>query len=204
MHYHYPVYIRLWHLLNALFFLALIMTGLSMQYSNPDSPFISFPLSVKLHNISGIGLTANYLIFFIGNIISGNGKHYREPLKNLDKKYYLQVKYYISGFFKREKPPYPVTEKNKFNPSQAISYAVAMYIGVPLLLITGWGLLFPETILSRVFGVSGLVLTDLLHVITGFLMSVFMFVHIYICTIGKNPFGNFRAIITGWSEAEEK
>ena len=62
MIYHYQGFIRLWHLLNALFFLVLILTGLSMQYSDPDTTMIPFATSVKLHNVCGIGLTANYLI----------------------------------------------------------------------------------------------------------------------------------------------
>ena len=83
MYYHYPLYIRFWHILNALFFLLLILTGLSMQYSNPDSPLISFPVSVKIHNICGIGLTINYLLFLLGNIISGNHKNYRMQMKRM-------------------------------------------------------------------------------------------------------------------------
>jgi thiosulfate reductase cytochrome b subunit len=189
--------------LNALFFLVLIITGLNMQYSDPDNPFISFSISVKLHNICGIGLTASYLIFLIGNMITGNGKFYRIPVKGLFKRISLQARYYIRGFFKHEKAPFPVNGDRKFNPLQAISYTTAMYIGVPLLFITGLGLLIPEIVPGRIFGISGLLLSDLVHVITGFLMSVFMLVHIYMCTIRKKPAGSFRAIITGWIEVEE-
>ncbi len=201
MIYHYQGFIRLWHLLNALFFLVLILTGLSMEYSNPEAPWISFRIAVRMHNVCGIGLTANYLLFFIGNVISGNGKHYRIQWKGLKGRMARQFHFYIRGCFRKEKPPYPVTEDRKFNPLQAFTYAAAMYIGVPVMIITGWGLLFPEATIDRVFGVSGLLITDLLHVISGFLLSIFMFVHIYLCTMGTRPGSNFRAIITGWHEA---
>ena len=204
MVYHYQGFIRLWHLLNALFFLVLILTGLSMQYSNPDAPLIPFATSVKMHNVCGIGLTSNYLIFFIGNIISGNIKQFKVQWKGLRKKVMQQLRYYFFGYLKLEKSPFPVTEDRKFNPLQAVTYAMVMYIGVPVLFITGWGLLFPETILDRIFGLSGLLATDLVHVIVGFLLSIFMFVHIYTCTIGKNPRKNFRAIITGWADVEKE
>jgi len=203
MFYHYPVFIRIWHLLNALFFLVLILTGLSMQYSNPDQPFISFPVSVQLHNICGIGLTINYMIFFIGNISSGNGKNYRIQFRGLTKKLILQAKYYTIGYFKKAKKPFPISEDRKFNPLQAVTYMMSMYIGLPLLFITGWGLLFPESILDRIFGVSGFVLTDLVHIIIGFLLSIFMVIHIYLCSVGTKPKDNYRAIITGWGEIEE-
>ena len=203
MIYHYQGYIRLWHLLNTLSFLVLILTGLSMQYSDPDTPLIPFATSVRLHNIFGIGLTANYLIFFIGNIITGNRKHYRFQWKGLRKKILLQLRYYLWGYLNKEKSPYPVTEDIKFNPLQALNYAMAMYAGVPILFITGWSLLFPETILDRIFGVSGLLVTDLVHVITGFLLSVFMLIHIYTCSIGKRPMNNYRSILTGWADVEK-
>jgi thiosulfate reductase cytochrome b subunit len=186
--------------LNALFFLVLILTGLSMQYSDPDAPLISFPVSVELHNISGIGLTINYLLFLLGNLFSKNGKNYRIEWKGARLRMMKQFRYYVSGYLRKEKPPYPVTIDRKFNPLQAFSYALAMYVGVPVLCITGFGLLFPEAILDRIFGVSGLLVADLVHVITGFLLSVFMIVHIYLCTLGLAPGRHFKAIITGWYE----
>ena len=203
MIYHYQGYIRVWHMLNALFFLVLILTGLSMQYSDPDSPLIPFATSVKLHNIFGICLTANYLVFFIGNILSGNRKQYRVQWKGLRKKIMLQLRYYLWGYLNKEKSPHPLSEDIKFNPLQAVTYAMAMYAGVPILIITGWGLLFPDAVLDRIFGLSGLLSTDLVHVITGFLLSIFMFIHIYTCSIGKSPKSNYRAIITGWAEVEK-
>jgi thiosulfate reductase cytochrome b subunit len=203
MVYHYQIFIRVWHLLNALLFLLLILTGLSMQYSNPDAPLIPFASAVKIHNVCGILLSVNYLLFLIGNILTRNGRHYRVQWKGLRKKVMVQLRYYLWGYLLKEKSPHPVTEQFKSNPLQAFSYALAMYIGLPLLFITGWGLLFPEAIIDRIFGVSGLLATDLMHVIMGFFLSIFMLVHIYTCTIGKNPRGNFRVILTGWADVEK-
>jgi thiosulfate reductase cytochrome b subunit len=190
-------------MLNTIFMLVLIVTGLSMQYSARDSFMIPFRISVELHNICGIALTASYLIFFIGNIKSGNRKHYRLQWQGLRKRMSLQLRYYLSGYFIKQSPPFPVSSESKFNPLQAVTYVMAMYIGLPLVMITGFGLLFPEIILDGIFGVNGLVLTDLLHVIMGFLLSIFMIVHIYTITMGLHPLRNFRAIITGWHHVEE-
>jgi thiosulfate reductase cytochrome b subunit len=204
MYQHYPLYIRLWHLLNAVFFLLLILTGLSMQYSNPDHPFISLSASVRIHKICGIGLTLSYLIFFTGNIISGNGKNYIIRFKNLLKNISIQTRYYIRRSWKKTESLFPITSNRKFNPLQALFYTLAMYIGVPLLFITGLGLMFPEAVVNRIFGISGLLLTDLIHISAGFLMAAFLIVHIYMSTLGKTPFSSFRAIITGWQQLEEK
>ena len=56
--YLYPVYLRLWHLLNALFFLVLILTGLSMQYSDPSAPWISLYLADRMAKHLGTALPA--------------------------------------------------------------------------------------------------------------------------------------------------
>jgi thiosulfate reductase cytochrome b subunit len=139
----------------------------------------------------------------MGNMISGNGKNYRIQFKGLWKKMMSQAKYYTLGYFRKGKKPFPITEERKFNPLQAVSYMMSMYIGLPLIVITGWGLLFPEALIDRIFGVSGLLLTDLVHVVIGFLLSVFMIIHIYLCSIGKSPRENYRAIITGWGEIDD-
>ena len=196
--YLYPVWIRLWHWTNALLCLLLIITGVSLQYSNPQYPFIRFDIAVSMHNISGIILTISYLGFIIGNIITPNGKYYKTKLNGLFDSLKKQFIYYTIGIFKHAEKPYPITLERKFNPLQKVSYLVAMYLFMPLIFITGWGLLFPETNLTNVFGISGLQLTSLLHVTIGFFISVFMIVHIYFCTIGKTAWSNFQSMIDGW------
>ncbi|MBE9484291.1 MAG: cytochrome b/b6 domain-containing protein, partial [Bacteroidetes bacterium] len=52
--YLYPVWVRFWHWANAILCLLLILTGLSMQYSDPEYPIIRFDWAVSIHDISGI------------------------------------------------------------------------------------------------------------------------------------------------------
>jgi thiosulfate reductase cytochrome b subunit len=91
--------------------------------------------------------------------------------------------------------------ERKFNPLQKITYVLAMYVAFPLLIISGAGLLFPETVLNRFLGISGLILTDILHITMGFCLSVFMIVHIYTCTLGARPTSLFKSMITGFHES---
>ncbi|UCG27809.1 MAG: cytochrome b/b6 domain-containing protein [Bacteroidales bacterium] len=201
--YLYPKWIRLWHLLNALFCLMLIITGLCLQYSGKGRPLIPFDKAVALHNTGGIALSLSYFIFFLGNIFSPNKKHYRLKYKGLWKDMYTQFNYYMFGVFKGQKHPFPVTEENKFNPLQKVSYVLIMYIALPLIIITGWGLLLPDITISRVFGVSGLILTDIIHIISGFIISIFMIIHIYLCTLGSTPGSLFKGMISGYHVGED-
>ena len=107
--YLYPKWIRSWHILNALLFIVLIATGLSMQYAgaagwllpagseaaaNAKNEFflMNFGAAVKWHNITALILSANFLVFIIGNIVTGNSKYYRIGEKGLIKNLYIAGK----------------------------------------------------------------------------------------------------------------
>jgi thiosulfate reductase cytochrome b subunit len=198
--YLYPVWVRLWHITNALMCLILILSGISMQYSNPEYPFIPFNYAVSMHNISGIILTIAYAMFIVGNWSTSNGKHYRIRIKGLIESLMKQARYYAFGIFKGESAPYPVSKEMKFNPLQKFTYGMTMYIFVPLVFITGWALLFPGMIITNFLGFGGIQLTSLLHVTAGFLISLFLIIHIYFCTIGHSPSSNFKSMIDGYHE----
>lgn len=197
--YLYPVWIRLWHLLNAILIITLIVTGISMQYTGRDSVLlIGFAGAVKWHNAAAIILTFSYIFFLAGNIFTGNGKYYRIVRKNFFQDLGKQLRYYAFGIFRKEPHPFPVTLDQKFNPLQKLSYVLVMYFAMPLVIISGIGLMFPEVTVNRVFGVSGLILTDILHITMGFLVSVFLVIHIYTCTLGAKPTSLFMGMISGY------
>jgi thiosulfate reductase cytochrome b subunit len=202
--YLYPIWVRLWHVLNAILIIILIITGISMQYTDKENSIflVGFSRAIKWHNIAAIILTINFIIFVTGNIVTGNGRYYKIKRKNFFADLAKQLRYYAWGMFRGEKQPFPVTGERKFNPLQKFSYILAMYVALPLLIISGLGLMFPETTVNKVFGVSGLVLTDVLHISMGFFISVFLAIHIYTCTLGSKPGSLFRGIITGYHESD--
>jgi len=202
--YLYPIWIRLWHLINALLIIVLIVTGISMQYTDRQDYIlvVGFARAVKWHNIAAILLSGNYIIFIVGNILTGNGRYYRIRKENFISDLGKQLKYYSLGMFRGEKHPFPVTLDQKFNPLQKLSYVLAMYLAFPLLIISGLGLLFPETVISRFLGINGLILTDILHITMGFSLSIFMVIHIYTCTLGARPASLFKSMLSGYHENE--
>lgn len=200
--YLYPVWLRIWHGINAICIIILIFTGLSMQYGNIDYPLIPFKTSVLLHNFCGVVASIGFLIFVLGNFLSDNGIHYRFKIRGLYTRLFTQISYYVYGYFKGEAKPFPITQESKFNPLQRVSYAIAMYVLVPFVVITGIALLYPELIVDRVFSIGGVQLTAIFHSIMGFFVSLFLVIHLYVASIGKNPLTNFKSIITGYHESE--
>lgn len=202
--YLYPIWVRLWHVVNAILIIILIITGISMQYTDKENTIfmVGFARAVKWHNVAAIILTINYIVFVTGNIITENGKYYKIRKRNFFSDMGKQLRYYTLGMFKHERHPFPVTLKRKFNPLQKVSYVLAMYIAIPLIIISGLGLMFPEVTINRVFGVSGLILTDILHITLGFFISIFLIIHIYTCTLGARPTTLFKGIITGFHDSD--
>jgi len=201
----YPLWIRIWHLLNAVLIIILITTGVLMQFTGPDSQLllILYPGSAKLHNISAIFLTISYIIFVAGNIISDNGKHYKLMRKDIVPGSAIQLRYFIWGIFRREKNPSPVTEENKFNPLQKTTYLLVMYAALPLLILSGIIMLFPDMKIIVLMGKGFYLFADILHIVTGFMISIFLVIHVYTCTITSKPGSVFRSIISGYRETEE-
>jgi len=198
--YFYPVWLRIWHGFNALGIITLILTGLSMQSSVEASHILRFNLIVNLHNIAGIVVTLSYFIFFAGNLFTPNGKFYLVKLTGFWKRPIKQASYYAWGMFHGMKAPYPLSEKRKFNPLQKYSYILVMYLAVPIVIISGIGLLFPEIIIDQVYAFSGVFVTAIVHSTMGFFISIFLLIHLYIASIGKSPVENFKSIITGWHQ----
>lgn len=202
--YYYPLWLRIWHGINAIGIILLILTGLSMQ-SGVESRFIvDFPVAVKFHNIVGITVSLNYIVYFFGNMFTRNGQFYIVKPRGFLKRPMKQAYYYAWGMFHGMTSPYPLSEKRKFNPLQKYTYILTMYIAMPCLILSGFGLLFPELIIDRVYSVSGIFLTAVFHSALGFFMSIFLIIHLYIATIGKSPLENYKSMITGWHHVEKK
>lgn len=194
--YFYPVWLRIWHGINALGIIVLIITGISMQ--SVENSFFGFNTTITLHNIAGAVVAISYLFFFFGNLFTGNGKFYRIKPKGFIKRPVKQAYYYLWGMFQGMKAPYPLSEKRKFNPLQKYSYVMVMYLAVPFVIVSGFALLFPEIIIEDVYKFSGIYITAVLHSAFGFFISVFLVIHLYVASIGKSPRENFKSIVTGW------
>lgn len=201
-YYHYPVWVRLWHIVNALLCITLVVTGIIMFAYDPSAGSADrYQKSVSVHNVCGLLLTLSYFGFFFGNLFSENGKHYTTALRGLGRRLWLQVKYYSGGYFRGEPAPFPVDGEHKFNPLQQVIYAGVMYFVVPLLFITGLIMMFPEFILGILPEFSGLEFCTRFHVVLACLVVIFMVIHITLSITGKPPLRNLRSIITGWKES---
>jgi len=199
----YPAWLRTWHWLNAILFILLIWTGVELHYAQPRTAGLGFETSRAVHNAAGILLTFTYLLFLLGNLVTGNGKHYAIGRRGLGPSLMRQLRYYLWGIFRGDPHPFPHGEEQKFNPLQRITYNFVMYVILPLMVISGWVIFFPDKIPAQLFGVSGRLFYALAHTFLGYLLGLFAMVHIYLGTTGNSPLELFRGIVTGWVPVHE-
>jgi len=74
---------------------------------------------------------------------------------------------------------------------------------MPMIIVSGYLLMFPETAPNEIFGMGGVWPMALLHIVTGYFLSLFMFGHIYLGTTGHTAGELFKSMIDGWHLSEE-
>ncbi|QIK37932.1 cytochrome B [Caldichromatium japonicum] len=195
--YLYPLWVRLWHWINALLFLTLIYSGASMHFSGGDW-LMPFKFAVRVHNSAGILLTIAWIGFIAGNIMTENGRHYLIHIKGFIDQLSVQLRYYAYGIFHNEPHPFHVSAEIKFNVLQQLSYLGVMYGLMPILILSGWWFLFSPYLPENLFGIPGTWAVAMVHLTTAYLLVLFLVVHVYVITTGETLTTNLMAMLTGW------
>ena len=136
--YLHPVPVRIWHWVNALGFVLLILTGFQLRYADLFN-VISFETAVQLHNWIGFVIIANWFLWFFYYIASDKITNYHPDLDapSFFKRYFDQAEYYGHGIFTGAKRPHDVHPYDKFHPMQKLTYQFLMMITVPITFFSG-------------------------------------------------------------------
>jgi thiosulfate reductase cytochrome b subunit len=76
-----------------------------------------------------------------------------------------------------------------------------MYVLFPLLAVTGWALFFPDRLPPQIAGTTGVGFYALSHTALGYLVTLFMVVHMYLGTTGETITTLYRAMLSGYHPA---
>jgi thiosulfate reductase cytochrome b subunit len=195
--------IRIWHWLNALIVILLLITGIQLRVPGIEI-LPKFSMAVLIHKYAGFAMAGSFLFWLLCVIVE------RSFLRN----YLLrpadarsmgqQTFFYCLGIFRGEKNPFTPTAAGKFNPLQKIAYGSVMLIFTPVIVITG--ILFSDIFFFRraIDLFSGIRVLDALHVITAYIFLLYLIVHIYMSTLGHNIFAHTKAMIVGYEEEPEE
>ena len=202
----HSIWVRIWHWVNLAAFIILILSGAQIRMPNALH-FFSFETAVQIHSWLGFILIANYFIWLIYYLVTGNIKIYIPPLNHpieFAKKALRQAKFYGLGIMVGDENPHHSTFYNKFNPLQQVSYLMIMVALIPLQLITGLLLWDPHLFGTFVNIFGGLQIVSLIHVFLWIFFSAFMIVHFYLATLGHTPMAHIIAMFKGYEEIDEE
>jgi predicted CXXCH cytochrome family protein len=197
-----PLPVRIWHWANAAAIIMLVLTGLEIRFPNQAPIFGGYKQAVMLHNMAGLFVTfcfvwwAVYYLFISRKLF----KLYVPTLTDLWPGTLRQAVYYLYGYFKGKAAPYEPAPDNKFNPLQKSFYMFLMFVVMPLVCATGLVILNLEPLRQWLFAMGGVKMMVSLHYLTGNFIVMFLFVHIYLSTMGRSFWDYLHTMWTGWEE----
>lgn len=199
-----PLPVRIWHWLNALCIVLLILTGFQLRY-NDLLNIMSFEAAVKTHNWIAFLVIGNYFIWLGYYLFTDKIKVYHPELdaRKFFTKAFAQMRYYGFGMFTGEHSPHRVLPLDKFNPMQSITYQIVMLIIVPVQFVTGillWNIDGFETSINMLGGIR---VVDTIHVLIFIFFVSFILIHAYMGALGHTPSAHFKEMFTGYEDAEE-
>jgi len=198
--YIYNIIIRLWHWVNALSVLALIVTGFAMHFNGPTHQL------GLVHNIFGVIFVLCCFLFILYELVTLDIKQYIVQGWELREGLLKQALFYAIGIFKQEEHPYHMEKSNRLNPLQKLAYFGVMFTLVPLLACTGIVLLFPGFMgfFVNYIGMANMKYVFILHLISAFGIAAFLFGHIYLATTGDKVKQHFELMITGYHKVYKR
>lgn len=203
--YVHPLPVRIWHWINALGFILLILSGLQIRYADLLQ-VLPFGAAVQVHNAAGFALIANYFVWLLFYLFTDKITVYHPELSPT--KYFRdslrQAMFYGYGIFKGQPNPHHVTAYRKFNALQSVTYQIVMMLLVPVQFYTGLLLWDVSRFAGSIELFGGVRVVSTVHVLLFVFFIAFIFVHPYLASLGHTPSAHFKAMVTGYEEVEEE
>ena len=197
--YVHPAPVRVWHWVNAVGFIILIITGIQIRFAEMVNWF-SLEEAIKLHNYVGFVVIAVYGLWVSYYFGTMKIKLYFPNPRTFVPNAIKQLKYYGAGIFRGEPNPHQMTPDNKFNALQKNAYVGIMFVFLPAQMITGLFLWRVKRFENYIDLIGGIKIVSSIHVLLFFFFVAFLFVHIYLATLGHTPWAHFKAMFTGYEE----
>jgi thiosulfate reductase cytochrome b subunit len=201
--YFHPVYIRLWHWLQAASILMLLATGLAIHFPEWFG-LIALPTAVAMHNVAGLVLVGNGLLALFYHLATGEIRQFVPSPRECFPRAVAQARWYMVGIFRGEPHPFPRNPEQKFSPLQKLAYLALLNMLLPAQALTGLMLLSLQQWPDAVDGLGGLTLWATVHTAVAWLFTAFLIGHLYMITTGPTPVTYLKTMISGWEKAESK
>jgi formate dehydrogenase gamma subunit len=201
-----PTPVRIWHWLNAFGIITLILTGAEIRFPEYVQILGNYKAAVRLHNTAGIVVSISFALWLVyyGLVARNLLRLYIPSRDDIRNRMIGQAYYYCYQYFRGGPNPHQQTPDDKFNVLQKTAYAVMMFAFTPLVILTGILLMNVAPLRDIVTAVGGLKLLIGAHWLLACIFCSFLFVHIYLATLGHTPFAHFKPMWTGWEEISHR
>lgn len=194
----YSLHERVWHWLQALGMIGLILTGMAVHYPDRFGIFGSMANAVRWHSWIGFALIFNAFLGIFYHVTADKYHHFLPRIDDFTGAAIRQARFYFYGIFKGEKHPFDADPRRKLNPLQKITYLLLLNVLLPFQIVTGvlmWGADRWPALFSRI---GGLWVLGPAHTLGSYLFMAFLIGHIYLSTTGPTPGSLLRAMLTGY------
>lgn len=197
-----PLTVRIWHWIHAIGITTLCITGAQIRFPEYISLF-SYRTAVLIHDFTGIFVCLDWLLWFTYYVFIDKSliKLYVPNMYDLKTGIIKQMLFYGFNYFKGGPNPHHCTPDNKFNPMQKGAYLMIMMTLVPIILLSGLLLLLITQQWMVMLG--GVKIVIGLHFLVACCFAAFLFVHMYLATLGHTFWAHIITMITGWEEEVE-
>lgn len=180
-----PSRLFVWHSIHGILTIVLVVTGFGMYFSDLGTGILSFEVRHELHRLAGIAMTVAFVLFFVVYHLEAN-RH--------------QLHYYWRNFLHRIQIAKEATPKQPHHrkPVSMSRYRIIMFLFMPLIIITGVALLFPDEAQKTICEIPLYFIILTTHLICTFIVTVFTIVHVYIAWINKKQSGWLHRFLKFW------
>jgi thiosulfate reductase cytochrome b subunit len=190
----YPRFERLWHWMQVLLIMALMVTGMGL---NGVHSLIPFGPAVMLHTIAALALLGLWIFATFWLFTTGTWRQFIPKIEGM----VSVARFYAYGVFKGEEHPYEKIFWRKHNPLQAATYFVLKWFIFPAIWVTGI-LYLTYNFWADSNSVVAITIIANLHLFAAYVIGAFIIVHIYLLTVGHGFREHVKPMITGYDEID--
>ena len=197
-----PMPVRIWHWLNAFGIVTLCVTGLQIRFPDYINIFGAYKAAIRLHNTAGTVVSISYMLWLMYYLVVAKSliKLYVPTVEDLKSGIFRQAYFYFLTYFLGMPNPHHSKPDNKFNPMQKAAYLVIMLVLMPLVIASGALLMYVDPLRQLLLLLGGIKALVGTHFLVACSFTAFLFVHIYLATLGHTPLAHFKPMWDGWEE----
>jgi thiosulfate reductase cytochrome b subunit len=199
----YTAFERVWHWLQALTVILLLLTGLEI-HAPGKVHLLGFARATLVHEALALFTIANAFLSLFYHLATGAIRQFFPQPRDFFSLAIAQVAYYTRGIFTGAPHPFVHGPRGKLNVLQQVTYLGVLNIVLPLQVVSGILMWKADKWAGLVASLGGLHAIATVHVACAWLFAAFVVMHVYLTTTGRTPLAHLRAMVLGWEELPEQ